>query len=99
VQHWASDCSLSDIDSTLGSQRYSIFFIAVSSATMDGYSAEELFNNINSGGLTYNDFLLLPGFINFAPDEVSCQVKLTRNITLKTPLVSSPMDTVTGCPL
>ncbi|MCU0847641.1 MAG: IMP dehydrogenase [Spirochaetes bacterium] len=60
---------------------------------IDGFSAEELFTKKN--GFTYNDFIILPGFIDFAPDEVSLESDLTRNITLKSPLVSSPMDTVT----
>ncbi|XP_074997474.1 inosine-5'-monophosphate dehydrogenase 1 isoform X4 [Calonectris borealis] len=50
----------------------------------DGLTAQQLF--ATSDGLTYNDFLILPGFIDFTADEV---------ITLKTPLISSPMDTVT----
>lgn len=59
----------------------------------DGFSAEDLFTSVN--GLTYNDFIILPGYIDFAPDDVNLETKLTRNISLKRPFVSSPMDTVT----
>ncbi|XP_073435352.1 inosine-5'-monophosphate dehydrogenase 1 isoform X5 [Dendrobates tinctorius] len=59
----------------------------------DGLTAQQLF--ANSDGLTYNDFLILPGFIDFTADEVDLTSALTRKITLKTPLISSPMDTVT----
>ncbi|KAJ2775219.1 inosine-5'-monophosphate dehydrogenase, partial [Coemansia nantahalensis] len=48
-----------------------------------------------TGGLTYNDFLILPGFIDFPADNVSLETRVTRNIALKAPLLSSPMDTVT----
>ena len=50
---------------------------------------------IEGQGLTYNDFILLPGYIDFLPREVELMSPLTKKITLKTPLVSSPMDTVT----
>ncbi|KAJ1965204.1 inosine-5'-monophosphate dehydrogenase [Dipsacomyces acuminosporus] len=61
----------------------------------DGVTAHELIDLKARGGLTYNDFLVLPGYINFPADNVSLETKITRNITLKTPLMSSPMDTVT----
>ncbi|MDR3237142.1 MAG: IMP dehydrogenase [Spirochaetia bacterium] len=59
----------------------------------DGFSAEELFTQTT--GWAYNDFIILPGFIDFVPDDVSLESRLTRNITIKVPMVSSPMDTVT----
>eukprot|EP00128_Syssomonas_multiformis_P003132 Colp12_sorted_trinity150504_noHs@1584 len=59
----------------------------------DGMTAEQLFG---AGiGLTYNDFLILPGYIDFPSDVVDVSTQLTKKITLKVPLVSSPMDTVT----
>ena len=60
---------------------------------MDGFSAEELFTKEN--GLTYNDFNILPGYIDFSPEDVNLETRLTRKISIKSPLVSSPMDTVT----
>ncbi|MBI5125735.1 MAG: IMP dehydrogenase, partial [Planctomycetes bacterium] len=59
----------------------------------NGFSAETFFEN--RGGLTYSDFILLPGHIDFGADEVDLETRLTRNIRLKRPIVSSPMDTVT----
>ena len=61
----------------------------------DGLSVQDLMNSKIHGGLTYNDFLLLPGKIDFAASDVTIETKITRNITLNTPFVSSPMDTVT----
>lgn len=61
----------------------------------DGLSVKELIDSTNFGGLTYNDFLILPGLINFPSSAVSLETKLTKKITLKSPFVSSPMDTVT----
>src|SRR5512133_158388 len=46
-------------------------------------------------GLTYDDVLLLPGETDVIPSEVDTTTRLTREISLRMPLVSSAMDTVT----
>lgn len=61
----------------------------------DGLSIQELMNSKVHGGLTYNDFLMQPGYIGFPASDVSLEAPITKRITLKTPFVSSPMDTVT----
>jgi IMP dehydrogenase len=62
-------------------------------STKDGFSAKEIFTK--EAGLAYNDFIILPGYIDFNPEDVVLESNLTRNLRLKCPLVSSPMDTVT----
>ena len=61
----------------------------------DGLSVADLMDSRVHGGLTYNDFLLLPGKIDFGAQEVTTESRITRNVVLKTPFMSSPMDTVT----
>jgi IMP dehydrogenase len=45
--------------------------------------------------LTFDDVLLLPGYSEILPRDVSLSTQLTRGITLNIPLVSAAMDTVT----
>jgi IMP dehydrogenase len=45
--------------------------------------------------LTFDDVLLVPAFSEVVPTQVSTQTRVTRNITLNTPLLSAAMDTVT----
>ncbi|KAJ7823620.1 IMP dehydrogenase/GMP reductase [Mycena olivaceomarginata] len=61
----------------------------------DGLSVTDLMDSRVHGGLTYNDFLLLPGRIDFPASQVLAESRITRNVVLKTPFMSSPMDTVT----
>ncbi len=45
--------------------------------------------------LTFDDVLLVPAYSEVVPTQVSTQTRLTRDITLNTPLISAAMDTVT----
>lgn len=46
-------------------------------------------------GLTFDDVLLLPAESDVIPGEADTSSRLSRNVTLRVPLVSSAMDTVT----
>lgn len=46
-------------------------------------------------GLTFDDVLLLPGYSDLQPGEADTTTRLTREISLRIPLLSAAMDTVT----
>lgn len=46
-------------------------------------------------GITFDDVLLIPAHSTVTPDLADTGTRLTRNITMRIPLVSAPMDTVT----
>ena len=45
--------------------------------------------------LTFDDVTLAPNYSEILPSETNTSIKLSKNLTLKIPLVSSAMDTVT----
>ena len=58
-------------------------------------SASEIPEKFGTLGLTYDDVLLLPGESDIIPSEVDTTTRLTREISVAMPLISSAMDTVT----
>ena len=46
-------------------------------------------------GLTFDDVLLVPSYSEVIPKDIILTTKLTKNITLNTPLMTAAMDTVT----
>ncbi len=45
--------------------------------------------------LTFDDILIMPNYSEVLPHEVDIQTKLTRRISMKIPIISAAMDTVT----
>jgi IMP dehydrogenase len=60
----------------------------------DGWPGERIFDG-SSAGLAYDDLIFMPGHISFSAESIELATKLTRNLSINTPLVSCPMDTVT----
>lgn len=48
-------------------------------------------------GLTFDDVLLIPAESDVLPSDVDISTRLTKNITLNTPVLTAAMDTVTEC--
>jgi IMP dehydrogenase len=46
-------------------------------------------------GITFDDVLLEPAYSDVIPADVDVRTQITRNIRINTPIISSPMDTVT----
>jgi IMP dehydrogenase len=60
-----------------------------------GIAMSDSTNKVIGLGLTYDDVLLVPNYSEVLPREVDLSSKVTRNIELKTPIISAAMDTVT----
>src|SRR5687768_2796936 len=56
-------------------------------------------NKFYGEGLTFDDVLLMPGYSQVLPRDVSIKSRLTKNIELNVPLLSAAMDTVTEAAL
>ena len=50
---------------------------------------------IAQDALTFDDVLLVPGYSEVLPNQVSLKTRITKGIELNIPLISAAMDTVT----
>jgi len=56
---------------------------------------QEFMDHFSHTGLTFDDVTLMTQYADFLPPETSIKTRLTRNIEMNIPFVSSAMDTVT----
>ena len=52
-------------------------------------------DKIRLTAITFDDVLLEPAYSEIVPSDADVRTKLTNNIQLNIPLISSPVDTVT----
>ena len=60
----------------------------------NGLTCEDVFGR--GAGVTFDDLILLPSFSEVSSGDISLRSTLLPNLRLHLPLISSPMDTVTG---
>ena len=58
-------------------------------------SSPDVHARIIGEGLTFDDVLLVPAYSELLPKDIDISSRLTRDIELALPILSSPMDTVT----
>ncbi len=68
-------------------------------ATRNNSAATANSPKISLEGLTFDDVLLVPAYSEVLPRDVDIRTKLTKDITLNTPILSAAMDTVTEAAL
>jgi len=68
--------------------------VGMTDPASDGWPAGKVFDN-QATGYSYDDLVFMPGFSSFDASEVDMTGKLTKNISLRSPLVGAPCDTVT----
>ena len=68
--------------------------VAGSPASYDAQTAAER-DPFGFTGLTYDDVLLLPGESDVIPSEADTSTRVSKRVSLRVPLLSSAMDTVT----
>lgn len=60
----------------------------------DGWTADVVFDGAQHG-YSYDDIVFMPGHVTFEASSADLSTRLTRNISVKLPLVGSPSEAVT----
>lgn len=66
----------------------------MTSAATDGFCLTDLFHLTQGRGVTYDDLIILPRFVEEPPAKVNLRVELAPGISIY-PVITSPMDRVT----